>query len=47
MTLNDNNNFDLAQSSLFDIRRNIHLVPLFDEKDIEKYFPDFEKVALT
>ena len=40
-------NLDLAQSSLFDITTNIRLVPPFAEKDVEKYFPHFEKVALT
>ena len=40
-------NLDLSQSGLFDITRNIHFVPPFVEKDVEKNFPYFEKVALT
>ena len=40
-------NLDLAQSGSFDITKNIRLVPPFVEKDVEKYFPHFEKVALT
>ena len=39
-------NFDLAQSGSFDITMNICLLP-FVEKDVEKYFLHFEKVALT
>ena len=31
--------------SAFDPARNIRLVPLFQEKEVDKYFDHFEKVA--
>ena len=33
------------KASAFDAARNIRLVPLFQEKDVDKYFAHFEKVA--
>lgn len=32
-------------SSAFDVSKNIRLVPPFDEKDVDKYFVLFERVA--
>ena len=40
-------NLDMAPTGSFDASRHIRLVPPFVEKDVEKYFPHFEKVALT
>ena len=41
-------NLDLATTGdSFDASRHIRLVPPFVEKDVERYFPHFEKVALT
>lgn len=36
-----------AKSDDFDVSRNIHLVPPFNEKDVDKYFILCERVALT
>ena len=35
----------LQQDSRFDPARNIRLVPKFNERSVDKYFPQFEKVA--
>ena len=35
----------LDRASAFDPARNIRLVPLFQEKEVDKYFAHFEKVA--
>lgn len=40
-------NLDLATDGSFEISRHIKLAPPFVEKNVEKYFPHFEKVALT
>lgn len=40
-------NIDLIHTGSFDVSKNIRLVPPFIEKDVVKYFPHFEKVALT
>ena len=40
-------NLDLATTGSFDASRHIRLVPPFVEKDVERYFPHFEKVALS
>lgn len=40
-------NIDLSHTGSFDVSKNIRLVPPFIEKDVEKYFPHFEKVAST
>ena len=34
-----------VESSAFDAARNIRLVSPFVEKDVDKYFPNFERVA--
>ena len=34
-----------ARSELFDASKNIRLVPKFCEKTVDKYFPQFEKIA--
>jgi hypothetical protein len=31
--------------SRFDAAKNIRLVPTYQEKSVDKYFPQFEKVA--
>ena len=31
--------------SEFDVTKNIRLVPKFQEKDVDKYFAHFEKIA--
>ena len=36
---------ELDKASAFDPARNIRLVPPFQEKEVDKYFADFEKVA--
>lgn len=36
-----------SKSSDFDVSRNIRLVPPFNEKDVDKYFTMFERVALS
>lgn len=38
-------NMDLGYSASFDISKHIKLVPPFVEKDVDKYFPYFEKIA--
>ena len=35
----------LQQDNRFDPARNIRLVPKFNERSVDKYFPQFEKVA--
>ena len=34
-----------SQSEHFDAAKNIRLVPKFSEKAVDKYFPQFEKIA--
>lgn len=36
-----------AAALAFDVSRNIRLVPPFNEREVEKYFSHFEKVAIT
>lgn len=36
-----------SKTSDFDVSRNIRLVPPFNEKDVDKYFTLFERVALS
>ena len=35
----------LATSTVFDVTKHIRLVPPFQEKEVDKYFLHFEKVA--
>ena len=34
-----------AESERFDVTKNISLVPKFSEKFVDKFFPQFEKIA--
>ena len=36
-----------ASSDKFDVARQVRLVPIFQEKDVDKYFAMFEKVATS
>lgn len=40
-------NLDLATTGSFHASRHIRLVPPFVERDVERYFPHFKKVALS
>ena len=44
--LDDNQRVNASRSNqAFDVAKHIHLVPPFQEKDVEQYFLHFEKIA--